>query len=286
LPDLRYRESVNRPFVVYLLARLTAWLENGTGRGDPTPRLLAKPEEQRPYEVEHLFTKRAGAYRVADPADMPFQRIRARVGALVLLDGAENASLGGSLLGEKTGAYRADNWLAGSLDQASYHRRGSVKFRDFVKEEKLTGMFRPYIDGEPIETLIEERGVLYQAIAERIWAPKALGLLGPAQELAAGTPEPAPRSRRRSDVTLSDLVRAGLVLPDSALVGRRRGKQHRATLLANGKIRIATGDQYVAPSRAAMEATESNSANGWTFWRVEDTGETLGAMRDRFRPLV
>ena len=284
LTELRYRESVNRPFVVYLLARLTAWLECGTGRGDPTPRLLAEVSEQRPYEVEHLFTKRAGAYRAADPDGAPFQRIRALLGALVLLDGAENASLGGGLLAEKTGAYRAANWLAASLHPDSY-RRGSVKFRDFAKKEGLTGMFRHYRDDEPLEALIEERGLLYRAIAERVWAPKELGLLIPITEPPPGAPEPARRARRRSDVNLSDLLRAGLLLPDSALVGLRRGRQHRATLLANGKIRIATGDQYIAPSKAAMEAIGSNSENGWTFWRVEVTGETLGAVRDRFRPL-
>jgi hypothetical protein len=284
LPELRYREGVNRRFVVYLLARLTAWLENGTGRGDPTPRLLAEPEEQRPHEVEHLFTKRRGAYQVADLAAEPFHRVRARLGALVLLDGAENASLGGSLLSDKTGAYRAANWLAASLDPATY-RRGNVKFRDFVKHEQLTDMFRVYQDGEPIETLIEERGLLYRAIAERIWAPKALGLLTQQTQPTGGTSEPARRSRRRSDVTLLELVRAGLLLPDAALVGRRHDKLHRATLLANGKIRIANADQYAAPSKAAMEAAESKSENGWTFWRVEDTGETLGAVRDRFRPL-
>lgn len=281
LTELRYRESVNRPFVVYLLARLTAWLEDGTGRGDPTPRLLARVSGQRPFEVEHLFTKRAGAYRAAEPDSSPFQRIRARMGALVLLDGTENASLGGGLLGEKAGAYRAANWLAASLHPDSY-RRGSIKFRDFVKKENLAGMFRHYQEGEPIEALIEERGLLYQAIAERVWSPKALGLLIPAPETVSSTPEPARKSRRRNDVSLSDLVRAGLLLPDSALVGRRRGRQHRATLLANGKIRIATGE-YIAPSKAAMEAADSNSENGWTFWRVEDTGETLGAVRDRFR---
>jgi hypothetical protein len=282
--ELRYRESVNRPFVVYLLARLTAWLECGTGRGDPTPRLLAEVSDQRPYEVEHLFTKRAGAYGVADPDSTPFQRVRARIGALVLLDGAENASLGGGLLAEKTGAYRAANWLAASLHPDSYGR-GSVKFRDFAKKENLIGMFRHYQDNEPIEGLIEERGLLYRAIAERVWAPEALGLLIPVAEAATGAPEPARRSRRRSDVSLSDLVLAGRLLPDSALVGRRRGKLHRATLLANGKIRIATGGQHITPSKAAMEAAESSSENGWTFWRVEDTGETLGAVRDRFRPL-
>jgi hypothetical protein len=283
LPELRYREGVNRPFVVYLLARLTAWLENGTGRGDPIPRLLAEPEDQRPHEVEHLFTKRAGAYQVADHAGVPFQRIRARIGALVLLDGAENASLGGSLLREKTGAYRAANWLAASLDPASYVR-GNVKFREFIKQEKLTGMVRPYQESEPVEKLIEERGLLYRAIAERIWAPKALGLLIPEAKPAAGTPDSARRTRRHSDVTLLDLVQAGLLRAESALVGRRHGKLHRATLLASGRIRIATGT-YTAPSKAAMEAAESKSENGWTFWRVEDTGETLGAVRDRFRPL-
>jgi hypothetical protein len=93
--------------------------------------------DQRPYEGEHLFTKRTGAYRVTDPDGVPFHQIRARIGALVLLDGAENASLGGGLLADKTGAYRAANWLAASLDLDSY-RRGSVKFRDFLKMREAT----------------------------------------------------------------------------------------------------------------------------------------------------
>jgi len=283
LTELRYRESRNRPFVVYLLARLTAWLENGVGKGDPTPLLLAEPERKRPQEVEHLFTKRPGAYQTTDPADSPFQRVRTLIGALVLLDGADNASLGGGLLRDKTGAYRAANWLAASLDPASY-RRGNTRFRDFVKEQGLTDMFRAYQDGEPIEHFIRERGLLYRAIAQRIWALQTLGLNAPRTEPVAQAPERAGPSRRRSNVTLLNLLKAGLLRADSALIGRRQRKQHRATLLANGKIRIANGEQYVAPTRAAVEATGASSANGWTFWRIETSGETLGAVRDRFHP--
>jgi len=52
-------------------------------------------------------------------------------------------------------------------------------------------MFRAYQDGEPIENLIRERGLLYRAIARRIWAPQTLGLNRPRTEPAALAPQPA-----------------------------------------------------------------------------------------------
>jgi hypothetical protein len=36
--------------------------------------------------------------------------------------------------------------------------------------------------------------------------------------------------------------------------------------------------------RRPCAASRGEAANGWTFWRNEISGETLGAVRDRFRP--
>jgi hypothetical protein len=279
---LRYRESVNRPFVVYLLARLTAWLEKGTGCGEQAHHLLTRLSDQRPYEVEHLFTKRAGAYPAADTGDEDFQKLRSRLGALVLLNGSENASLGGLLLSEKVNAYRAHNWLAASLHPASYGR-GMVKFRTFIEDQGLKGRFRAYRDGEPIQAFIDERGRLYQAIAERVWDPGALRLRLPTSDPVAKPGETGRRTRTRHNVSLLDLLRSSLILADESLIGRRKGKEHRATLLADGHIRTASGGRFSTPSRAAMDAVDSDSENGWTFWHVERTGEALTNVRARFR---
>ncbi|UAB95562.1 DUF262 domain-containing protein [Dactylosporangium vinaceum] len=276
--SLRYREGVNRPFVLYFLARLTAWVERRTGRGEPVQQLLDRADGQRPYEIEHLFTKRTGAYAGEPEASAEFKKLRGRLGGLILLDGPENASLGGLLLVDKVEVYPRYNWLAASLHPDSYRGRGVVRFKNFLTEHGLADRFRAYDPAESIDQFIGHRNALYQELARRVWAPEALGLTMP----AAPSPAPSARTGPKRRVSLADLLRAGLIRPEEALIGRRKGREHRATLLADGRIRTASGGSFSAPTRAAMDARDVPSEDGWRFWTIERTGESLAAVRARY----
>lgn len=260
----------------------SAWVEKQTGRGEHAHRLLARTDRQRPYEVEHLFTKRPNAYTPETAAGATFQQLRGRLGGLILLEGPENASLGGLLLNEKINAYLRYNWLAASLHPDSYRGRGVVNFRKFRQQHDLTDKFRPYDPTEPLDQFIEHRNVLYREIAERIWAPDALGLTLPTDEPPAPAGDATHRGSTRRRINPADLLRAGMIRPEESLIGKRKGQEYRATLLADGRIRTASGGCFSAPTRAAMDARDVQSEDGWKFWTIERTGETLAAVRARY----
>jgi len=82
----------------------------------------------------------------------------------------------------------------------------------------------------------------------------------------------------RSPVSVSDLVKAGLLRSGQRLVFRK-GDLH-AEVTTSGTIRYA-GKEYASPSSAAKAAAGGTSTNGWVSWSVSDDGETLAAVRDR-----
>jgi hypothetical protein len=59
----------------------------------------------------------------------------------------------------------------------------------------------------------------------------------------------------------------------------RKGERHEATLLANGSIRLASGEEHRSPSGAAMAVADVVSYDGWYAWRVGDGGRTLNDVR-------
>ncbi|MBL7496547.1 DUF262 domain-containing protein [Frankia sp. CNm7] len=297
MPELRYLQGGNRSFVLYLLARLTVWLAGGTGHSENVEHLLAVAQGRRPFEVEHLFTKSSGAgtYAAQATSATDFERMRSRLGGLVLLDGSDNASVGGLPLERKLASYLRSNVLAGSLHPDIYRSRGHKRFSTFIAEQGLTELFRPYDVGDPPEAVVNARGRLYRAMAERIWSPESLGL-----PLSSSTRSPvtavgndrgdggrdvdddAPRRRQRYNVTLKELIDAGLLRADERLVGRRDGQMFPATLTADGRIRTASGKIHRSLSAAAKAATGAPNPGDWRFWRVERTDDTLFATRARY----
>jgi hypothetical protein len=63
----------------------------------------------------------------------------------------------------------------------------------------------------------------------------------------------------------------------------RRGQRFDALLLPDGTIELPDGGRYRHPDIAASAASGSYTADGWTVWRLQPTGETLSeAFRARF----
>ena len=56
------------------------------------------------------------------------------------------------------------------------------------------------------------------------------------------------------------------------------GVTYRATVLANGSIRLDSGREFAHPSKAAKEAAGIEAYDGWRAWHVED-GRSLADLR-------
>ncbi|MED7928822.1 hypothetical protein SMD20_31555 [Nonomuraea sp. LP-02] len=79
---------------------------------------------------------------------------------------------------------------------------------------------------------------------------------------------------------LKPLIEAGLLQPDEQLIWRRPrlGKVHNATVLADGRLRIESGEVFVKPS-PACKALSGQEADGWAAWRRVLDGRSLKELR-------
>lgn len=149
-----------------LLARLTDYVE--TQSGLPSRYMDYVSEGRGRYEVEHIWADHPEWHtdEFAHPYD--FAEHRNRIGGLLLLPKSFNASYGALPYEEKLRHYNAQNLLARSLHPHCYeHNPG---FRRFVAESGL-----PFRACEQFtKSDLEERGVLYRLLAERIWNPDDL----------------------------------------------------------------------------------------------------------------
>lgn len=273
IPDLRY--DTEKKFVHYILARLTAWVEVGAGREDPTDRFLARRPGERDFEIEHLFTSTASKYEQMVPDPHYYGYLRNRIGALLLLDGLDNGSYGGMLLADKLKHYRNDTLLAGMLNP-DFLDRGNVRLRRFLRDQGLRNLVSTYDGNTALEPFIDARGRFYHQIAKRIWSLEKLGLAQPT--LSGQTPV---KKRTHHGIRVADLVNAGFVRADDRLVGYRKGRPYYARVLADGRIQTESGSISAAPTAAMMEAL-GVASNGWAFWQVDRTKERLDAVRQRY----
>ncbi|GLY02815.1 DUF262 domain-containing protein [Actinoplanes sp. NBRC 101535] len=267
IPDLAY--TGKKKLVRYVLARLTAWVETGGGREDPTERFLTRRPGDLGFEIEHLFpsTPPAGV----DPRY--YGHLRHQIGGLLLLDGKENRTYGGVPLAQKLNQYRSDTLLAGLLNP-DFLAGGNAHLRLFLTAQGLIGLVPTYTADTPMQPFLEARNQFYLEIAKRVWSLQALGLLPPSGII------PAPRPGMHT-VRVKHLVRNGLIGANAQLVGRHQNQTIQAQVLADGHIQTTTGRVFASPTPAVTDLV-GVAKNGWTFWSVQQTGEKLGAVRKRY----
>jgi len=222
-------------------------------------------------------------YRSEFSDDDEYQHWRSRLGALVLIDGPENAGFGAALLSQKVDWYKTQNLLAASISPDA-KGRGFARYRRFMREQGLHRLQVTYSGESAAKGFIEHRGAFYREISQRLWSPSAIGL----QEATLPVRGPvrnAQRRRRRSfGVNMVDLLRASLLVEGDILVGVHMTRAYRATVLADGRIRTLGGSAFDSPSAAAMDVLNRRSWNGWHFWHLERTGESLDVLRSRLLP--
>lgn len=84
----------------------------------------------------------------------------------------------------------------------------------------------------------------------------------------------------RSDISLADLLEAGILSSGTILVWPRRGVTHKAKLLSTGRIKLATGETFETPSGAAAQLNSKRAVDGWLAWRVGgESGPRLAEIR-------
>ncbi|MFC8801705.1 hypothetical protein ACFT2C_28545 [Promicromonospora sp. NPDC057138] len=94
----------------------------------------------------------------------------------------------------------------------------------------------------------------------------------PGESIRASTPM---LFEEEDDPDLEALARS-IGTPTRIVWSRPRRNQHfEAMLLPDGAIQLANGARYRHPDSAATAASGSYTADGWSVWRIGDTGPTL-----------
>jgi len=160
----------NRSHIAYLLARMTAWLDQGHGVGFAE---YVNRARKNPFEVEHIWANHFDQHTNEFSNAYEFGEKRNRFGDLLLLPKDFNASYGDMPYGDKLPHYFGQNSLAKSLWPKTYENNPT-----FLGLVTSTGLpFKPYPDAFTAAS-IDERQDLYHQVLEHVWSPEALGLAG------------------------------------------------------------------------------------------------------------
>ena len=161
-----YLHQQNRKVLHRMLARMTDYVAVGSGMEPCFEELVGAGSVK--YEIEHIWADQFSRHtdEFEHPAD--FSEQRNRIGGLVLLPKAFNASYNDKPYATKLEQYFSQNILAKSLHPKCYeHNPGFLRF---IKEKNLP--FASITDFK--KHSIEERGELYRQIAKCVWNPNSL----------------------------------------------------------------------------------------------------------------
>ncbi|MDG4774974.1 DUF262 domain-containing protein [Solwaraspora sp. WMMD792] len=262
----------NRAQVRYLLARITAFVEQEIGRSDQVARYLDRSE---PFEIEHIWANKFERHQAEVKTEDRFRYQRNRIGALLLLQKSHNAAYQAAAYEDKVEWYRSQNNLAASLHKVHHER--NKPFTGFIKKNGLEKLFRPF---EKFDTAaIDTRQQLFQRLCEIVWHPQRLGFIVPPQVSVPQrtTAEAAARRTRAyfGGITIGHLVSAGVLRSGEELQLVYRGIRYVAHVNAERKLELATGEQFDSPSPAGSAVTGKRTMNGWSYWKVRRSGRLV-----------
>lgn len=259
--------SDNRQQVHYLLARITAFVEVETKGAD---RIAEYLNEEHDYQIEHIWANNFERYRDQAPNRRDFDMWRNRIGALLLLHRSDNASYRDSPYREKLEHYQRQHMLSASLHKNAY--KNNPRLSKFAKHAGIAELFRPF-PGDFDKESIKTRQRLYQRLAEIIWDPGRLGF--PVIEEPHQRNGPDRRTRAWYGIEVGHLIEAKLIKPADTLLGRRKSHEYTATVLSDGRIRVATGEAFSSLSRAGAFVKNTKGCAGWDFWHLKTRSEEI-----------
>ena len=158
----------NRRHIHYLLARITAWLDDELGTGITLADYLDR-SRKHPFEVEHIWADKFERHADDFPSPYEFENHRNRFGDLLLLPKDFNASYGAMPYDQKVEHYLGQNILAKSLHPMAYQHNPSF---DRLRET-YDLVFEPYPE-EFTKDDIDARQDLYRDLAEIVWNPERI----------------------------------------------------------------------------------------------------------------
>ncbi|MEU6139067.1 DUF262 domain-containing protein [Streptomyces sp. NPDC047081] len=269
----------NRRQVRYLLARMTDFAEIGIGN---LSRIQEYLSETKPYQVEHIWAVHFSRYKDLVKTQADFDKIRNRLGGLLLLHQSDNASYRDDPYMDKLEHYQRQNILAAALHPTT-HRR-NPRFARFLKKHDLQGLMRPY-PGDFKVGANEERQKLYKRLCEIIWSPEELGLSR--KDVAAQHRRSKPTksaTRAHYGVEVSQLMTAGILTAGTRLNPGRHPADAFAEILPDGRIRTFDGQVFGALSPAGAHVRGTKASPGWDFWHVERDGALIPikTLRDEY----
>ena len=155
--------GTNRPFVKFLLSRLTAHVDQGAGISNTFQTYYQNPGG-KPFEVEHIWADDFNAHTDEFAEKNDFSEWRNSIGALVLLPNGTNQSYNDKPYAEKIVHYQKENLLVRSLCPLTY--QNNPNFTNWAKSRGLK--FQPHPDFKKADILLRQS--LYQKLCEDIWA--------------------------------------------------------------------------------------------------------------------
>ncbi len=170
-----YLHGKNKPFVKYLLSRLSGYVDCLAGK-DTNFTTYYCPTQGKPFEIEHLWENNSNNHK--DEREQPFKesidfdKCRNSIGALVLLPNGPNQSHGADPYVDKLKHYIKENTLVKSLNESAYIK--DPNFQRLISSHGLK--FRPHPEMKIAD--IDLRRGLYRQIAEKIWCLDDLKIEG------------------------------------------------------------------------------------------------------------
>lgn len=157
----------NRRQIQRMLSRMTTHVETSSGMPSRYSEYVS-PSGKNGYEVEHVWADHPERHEdeFSHPAD--FQEYRNRIGGLLLLPKAFNASYNDLPYDAKREYYLRENLLAQSLHERCYERNPG--FKRFIQSSGLSFRAHPIFKKADLDS----RQELYTRLAEEIWNPNLI----------------------------------------------------------------------------------------------------------------
>jgi uncharacterized protein with ParB-like and HNH nuclease domain len=162
-----YLNQFTKRYIFHLLARVTATVEEGSGRSLTFDKIVDR-NVKNPYDIEHIWANDFAAvdHLFTDTED--FQTWRNHIASLVLLPADVNRSLKDKSYTYKRSHYAKQNFYAASMDDSIYIHQ--PKFKQFTQSHQLP--FQSYAVFTKKEQLARQQ--LVAALVDSIWSPDRL----------------------------------------------------------------------------------------------------------------
>jgi hypothetical protein len=84
--------------------------------------------------------------------------------------------------------------------------------------------------------------------------------------------------RRRYEIQISDLVRAGKLRAGGQVHANHHGRRYSAVITKTGALKLPDESEELSPTAAAKKITKG-PINGWQFWLVEQPNARPRSLR-------